>query len=109
MLSEVNLKPWVWWRFLDDVWFIWLHGEDKLQDFFDYVNSYHSTIKYTWEWSKIELSYLDVKIKLFEGRLCADVHCKKTDTHQYLDYSSCHPRHAKKGIPYGQALRLRVI
>ena len=23
ILSEVILKPWVWWRFLDDVWFIW--------------------------------------------------------------------------------------
>ena len=25
MLSECILKPWFWWRFLDDVLFIWLH------------------------------------------------------------------------------------
>lgn len=31
------------------------------------------------------------------------------DTHQYLHYKSCHPFHTKKGIPYGQALRLRRI
>ena len=37
------------------------------------------------------------------------MYCKKTDTYQYLDYASCHPRHVKKGIPYGQALRLRRI
>ena len=86
-----------------------MHGEDKLQDFFDYTNSYHSTIKYTWEWSEIGLSYLDVKIKLFEVKLRTVVYCKKTDTHQYLDYASSHPRHVKMGIPYGQALRLRRI
>ena len=44
MLSEAILKPWVWWRFLDDMWFIWLHGEDKPQNFFDSVNSYYSAI-----------------------------------------------------------------
>ena len=34
---------------------------------------------------------------------------KDTDTHQYLDFSSCHTFHTKKGIPYGQALRIRRI
>ena len=26
-----------------------------------------------------------------------------------MDYRSCHPKHVKMGIPYGQALRLRRI
>ena len=30
-------------------------------------------------------------------------------SHQYLDSKSCHPRHVKEAIPYGQALRLRRI
>ncbi|CAB3988774.1 Hypothetical predicted protein, partial [Paramuricea clavata] len=34
---------------------------------------------------------------------------KPTDTHQYLDFKSCHPAHVKKAIPYGQALRLKRI
>ena len=52
MLGEYRLDPWVWWRFLDDVFLIWLHGKEALLEFLDYVNSYHETIKYTWEWSK---------------------------------------------------------
>ena len=32
-----------------------------------------------------------------------------TDTHQFLDPSSSHPYHCKKGIPYSQALRLNRI
>ena len=37
------------------------------------------------------------------------IYVKETDTHQYLDFSSCHTYHTKKGIPYGQALRIRRI
>ena len=29
--------------------------------------------------------------------------------HQYIDNRSCHTRHVKQGIPYGQALRIRRI
>ena len=31
------------------------------------------------------------------------------DTHQFLDPTSCHPSHWKKGVPYSQALRLNRI
>ena len=31
MLKECEFKPWVWWRFLDDIFFIWLHGIERLQ------------------------------------------------------------------------------
>ena len=34
---------------------------------------------------------------------------KPTDTHQFLDPSSFHPYHCKKGMPYSQALRLNRI
>ena len=27
MLGEYRLDPWVWWRFLDDVFLIWPHGQ----------------------------------------------------------------------------------
>ena len=31
------------------------------------------------------------------------------DSHQYLDFKSCHPRHTKISIPYAQARRLCTI
>ena len=34
---------------------------------------------------------------------------KPTDIHQFLDPTSSHPYHCKKGIPYSQALRLNTI
>ena len=75
----------------------------------EYLNSFHQNIKYTWSFSDNEISYLDVKVEIKENRIITDVFCKETDTHRYFDYRSCHPKHIKMGIPYGQALRLRRI
>ena len=83
-------------------------GKEALLEFLDYVNSYHKTIKYTWEWSKEKLSYLDVLVSIKDNRISTDVYCKPTDTHQYLDSKSCHPSHVKKGIPYGQAPKFSI-
>ena len=44
-----------------------------------------------------------------EEKIITDLYVKPTDTHQYLDSSSCHPYHYKKSIPDGQALHLKRI
>ena len=57
-----------------------------------------------------QVSFLDVTIsKDVGGSVFTDSYSKPTDTHQYLESSSCHPRHVKQAIPYGQALRLKRI
>ena len=55
------------------------------------------------------MPFLDVLVKRRDRKLTIDIYSKPTDTHQYLDHSSCHRNHVKKGVPYGQALRLRRI
>ena len=65
ILNASEKKPMIWWRYLDDIFFIW--------------------------------------------GLMTDLFVKPTDTHQFLDPSSSHPYHCKKGIPYSQALRLNRI
>ena len=44
-----------------------------------------------------------------DGKIITDLYVKPTDTHEYLDSSSCHPYHCKKSIPYSQARRLNSI
>ena len=95
---------------MDDIFFIWLHGIERLQEFLKFIDSFHETISYTWDYSESQVSFLDVTIcREVGGGISADVFSKPTDTHQYLDYRSCHPKHVKQAIPYGQALRLRRI
>ena len=109
ILREVELKPYLWWRYIDNIFFIWEHGEEKLKEFIDVLNKKHPTIKFTVEWSKTQINFLDVTVYLENGKNKADLYVKPTDTHQYLHSSSCHPCHCKKGIPYSERLCLNRI
>ena len=109
IIKGSEYKPYLWWRYIDDIFFLWEHGENKLKSFIDKINKAHPTIKFTAEWSKTSINFLDVTVSLIEGVIETDLFVKPTDSHQYLQSSSCHPFHCKKGIPYSQALRLNHI
>ena len=94
---------------IDDIFFLWEHGENKLKSFIDKINKAHPTVKFTAEWSKTSINFLDVTVSLIEGVIETVLFVKPTDSHQYLQSSSCHPFHCKKGIPYSQTLRLNRI
>ena len=102
-------KPFLWFRYIDDIFMVWTHGNEKLDSFITYLNSIHPTIKLTSERSTTSIPFLDVNIQLENGKIETDLYCKPTDKHQYLLHSSSHPYHTKKSIPYSLALRLRRI
>ena len=68
------------------------------------------TIKFTIDWSKRSIHFLDVTISTAEGVIEIDLYVRSTNRHQDLLPSSYHPFYCKKGIPYSmQALRLNRI
>ena len=109
ILERLDNKPYLWWRYIDDIFFIWEHGEEKLRDFVQTLNEVHPTIKFTAEWSQKSIIFLDVTVSLIDGQIETDVYVKPTDSHQYLHSFSCHPYHCKKSIPYSQAFRFNRI
>ena len=74
MLESFEKKPMIWWRYIDDIFFIWEHGEEQ-------VNMFHSTMKFTAEYSKEEVNFLYLNIKVIDGELKIDLFVKPTDTH----------------------------
>ena len=108
-LSQCEYKPHIWYRYIDDIFMVWTHGEEKLDEFLNSLNSFHKTIKFTSDWSKSGVNFLDVQVSLKHGTFVTDLYVKPTDTHQFLHPSSCHPYHCKKAIPFSQALRLNRI
>ena len=73
------------------------------------LNKKHPTIKFTAEWSKTQINFLDITVYVENGKIKTDLYVKPTDICQYLHSSSCHPYHCIKGIPYSQTLRLNRI
>ena len=102
-----RIKPRIWFRFIDDVWGIFQGTEAELLQFVEYCNSFHDSIKFTIEYSRTEVAFLDVITYRYGNRINYTLYVKPTDTHSYLDYNSCHPQSNKSSIPYSQLLRIR--
>ena len=108
-LKTQSLQPLIWFRYIDDVFFIWTHGEEKLQLFLTDLNNYNLHIEFTYEFNKEYISFLDLKFSLCDDKLTTDLHVKPTDRNQYLHDTSAHPNHTKRSIVYSQTLRLSRI
>ena len=98
-----------WKRFLDDCFMIWINPDDDLTKFHDLINNLHQDIKSTIEKSKTHLPFLDILLIKYGTQLKTDIYLKVTDTKQYLNFYSCHPRHTKRSIPYNLARRICTI
>ena len=107
MFKEYIVQKWK--RYLDDCFIFWTKSQNDLEDFHSILNSLHPSIKFTTETSKHELPFLDILIKLSNNKIVTDIYYKKTDTHQYLNFQSCHPSHTKLNIPYCMARRVCAI
>ena len=62
ILEGFDLKPLVWLRFIDDVFFIWPHGEESLKRYLTFANSILPTIKFTSESSRSNICFLDTMV-----------------------------------------------
>jgi peptide-methionine (R)-S-oxide reductase len=105
-----HLQPTSWYRYIDDIFCIWPHGQETLTEFVDHLNSCHPTIKFTAESSRSSVNFLDVTVNLEQnGAITTTLYTKPTDSHNYLRFESAHPEHCKEHIPYSQFLRIRRI
>ena len=95
--------------YIDDIFFIWTHGEEKLTQFLNELNNFHSNLKFTYETSSCTVNCFRSKRKLKQWGNTYRPYIKPTDGHQYLHYQSSQPLHIKNSIPYSQALRVSRI
>ena len=68
-LETQELQPLVWFRYMDDIFFIWTHGEQELQTFLRSLNEFHTDIKFTYESSKESIAFLYLKVSVKTVRL----------------------------------------
>ena len=117
--SNMNLILTFFKRFLDDLFLIF-HGSTKLlHNLFSEINQIHPSINFTMTHTSVvgesdpcdcdvrhEISFLDTRISVKNGRISTDLYKKPTDRNLYLLPSSCHPPQVISNIPYSLALRI---
>ena len=99
VLETASRKPKVWYRYVDDTFVVWNHGEEELEIFLQHLNSQNENIQFTMEKEHDgELSFLDVLVIREGSRLGHKVYRKPTHTDRYLHKNSNHHPCQKRGV-----------
>ena len=113
--AKHGLSPFAWYRYIDDIFFIWVGSEESLKHFLTFMNAFSesksmsSLIKFQNHYSRESTTFLDTTVKLDDDGISTTLYSKPTASHDYLHRTSYHPQHLLKGIPKGQFMRLRRI
>ena len=98
-----------WKRFIDDIFLIFIGTTKQLQSMKDFMNNLHPTIKFTFEHSTQEISFLDMKIHIrTDHKLSTTLYRKPTDCAALLHFHSNHSLKCKESPVFSQALRYNL-
>jgi len=83
--------PVCWFRYVDDTFVIFPHGQEKLTEFLNHLNGLHNKIQFTLEKKEDHVPFLDIDIyRKTDGSLGHKVYWKPTHTNLYLHQKSHH-------------------
>ena len=99
-------KPKMWCRYVDDVFVIWPHRDQQLEEFHHHLNKLNSSIQIIIAETEGIFAYLDVQLENKGTKVHTSVFRINTHTDQYLNVHSNHPARVKRGII--QCLRHRA-
>ena len=113
-LSVALYKPFIWFRFIDDIFMIWLHGIFEFFILYKGLNGQSNSIKLTFEIEQNSINFLD--ITFYKGPnfaktqiLDTKVYFKPTNSLALLHKHSHHPNHVFKSVVKSQVLRYSRI
>ena len=72
-LKNEEIQPWIWFRYIDDIFFIWTASEKELDEFLNRLNSFHPNLRFTHERSRESLNLMDVIVKIQQGEFVTDL------------------------------------
>lgn len=82
LLYDIDLKPYFWQGYIDDIFLIWEHDDKSLKFILEKINNVSLTINFTAEWSYSSINFLDVKVVLKNRSMITDLYVTPKDTHQ---------------------------
>ena len=102
-------KPDLYKRYIDDVVGTASCSKSELDNFANFVNNFHPSLKLTWAISDDQLPFLGFSLKPTAQGLATTIHYKETDSYSNVTYLSSHPVRCKDSIPHSQLFRLKRI
>ena len=58
-LKNEQIRPWIWLRYIDDIFFIWTASEKELDVFLERLSNCHPNLKFAHKPFREEINFLD--------------------------------------------------
>ena len=68
-LSRAPFQPFIWVRYINDIFMIWTRSVLDLNTFTFFLNDIHTTMKFTGGYSFTSIPFLDVNVSLHDGKI----------------------------------------
>ncbi|XP_047468584.1 uncharacterized protein LOC125024855, partial [Penaeus chinensis] len=108
--KKLRKQPEFFYRYIDDIFGVFRGTEEDLQEYYRELNQFHPDLKFTVEFDKNRLPFLDTMVYVDkDGFLQTTVFHKPSNTHQYLHFHSSHHPNLKKSLPFSQGIRVKRI
>ena len=104
-------KPFLWVRYIDDIFTIWTHSLEDFEDFFENLNLVNPKIHFTAKTNSQACDFLDLTVYkgpefASTGKLSTKIYYKPWNTFSFPLGSSYMPHSIHKGIAIGELTRL---
>lgn len=108
--KKLQKQPVIFYRYIDDIFGIFTGTEEELKEYHEELNNFHPDLKFTLEWSREKLPFLDTMV-YWDKEMCPQTTTfyKPSNTHQYLHFLSSHHPSLKRSLPFSQGIRIKRI
>uniref|UniRef100_A0A803TIM4 Reverse transcriptase domain-containing protein n=1 Tax=Anolis carolinensis TaxID=28377 RepID=A0A803TIM4_ANOCA len=93
-------------RFIDDIFIVFKTTEAAV-GFSNWINTIHTSIKFTSHLNLSHINFLDVTVYKHHNKLLVKNFRKPSDKNSFLHYNSFHHFGLKTNLPFSQLLRLK--
>ena len=110
-IEQATHKPVCWFRYVDDTFVIWPHGQEKLTEFLNHLSRLHSNTQCTMEKEEEDhllFLYIDIYRKTVSS-LGQKVNRKPTHTNLYLYQNSHHHPANKQSVLTSPIHRAKAV
>ncbi|XP_048693502.2 WD repeat-containing protein 86 isoform X2 [Caretta caretta] len=103
--------PLLYLRYIDNIFIIWTHGKEALEEFHHDFSNFHPTINLSLDQPTQEIHFLDTTVVISDGHINTTLYWKPTDRYCYLHafQLSSRPHHTIHCLQPSSMIQLHLL
>ena len=114
MLATDTHQPVLYRRYIDDIFGLWTHGSKALDSYYEFLNSFHPSLKFSIERTDAahqnQIPFLDTLLTVqAPGAYTTELYIKPMTAPIILHFQSSHPMQTKRSLIHSQLYGLYAV